>query len=91
MREYLCQSARSANGQIGIRVKNMPPPKLNQLLLELADAARDLQPGHATHTVRDRLLRLIRHVESQDMIPEANWNVGPREGGRRRAPGALDW
>jgi hypothetical protein len=56
----------------------MPDSKLNQLMIDLADATRDLPPGDATHMVRDRLIEVIRHLESQYLIPQANWSLGPR-------------
>jgi hypothetical protein len=56
----------------------MPDSKLYHLVIDLVDAARDLPAGDATHQVRDRLIEVIRHLESQDLIPQANWSLGPR-------------
>jgi hypothetical protein len=56
----------------------MLDPTLNQLLIDLADALRDLPAGDATDLVRERLIQVIRHLESQHLIPQANWLVWPR-------------
>jgi len=56
----------------------MADQKLNQLMIDLADAMRDLPPSDATHLVRDRLIEVIRHLESHDLIPQANWSFSPR-------------
>ena len=56
----------------------MADQKLNQLMIDLADAMRDLPPGDATRLVRDRLIEVIRHLESEHLIPQANWRLGSR-------------
>jgi hypothetical protein len=56
----------------------MPDSKLNQRLIDLADALRDLPPGDATDLARERLIQVVRHLESQFLIPQANWLFGPR-------------
>jgi hypothetical protein len=56
----------------------MPDSTLNQLLIDLADAVRDLPAGDATDVVRERLIQVIRHLESRGVIPQANWLVWPR-------------
>ncbi len=56
----------------------MPDTHLNQLMIDLADAARDLPRGKATNIVRDRVIEVLRHLESQHLIPQANWSLGPR-------------
>lgn len=66
----------SGLGKVG--AMTMPDSKLYQLVIDLVDAARDLPAGDATHLVRDRLIEVIRHLESQGLIPQANWSLGPR-------------
>jgi hypothetical protein len=44
----------------------MPHSKLYQLVIDALDAARDLR------------IEVICHLESQDLIPQANWSLGPR-------------
>lgn len=56
----------------------IPDSTLNQLRIDLADAMRDLLAGDATDLVRKRLIQVIRHLESQHLIPQANWLVSPR-------------
>jgi len=56
----------------------MPDSKLYQLVIDLVDEARDLPAGDAARLVRDRLIEVIRHLESHDFIPQANWSFSPR-------------
>ena len=56
----------------------MTDSALAQLLTSLADATRDLPSSKVTDVVRDRLISVIQHLEHQGLIPQANWNLGPR-------------
>jgi hypothetical protein len=56
----------------------MPDSQLTKLLIALTDATRDLPDGHATNNVRDRVIDVIRHLESQKLIAQTNWHLGPR-------------
>jgi hypothetical protein len=56
----------------------MASSALNDLMVNLADATRDLPAGHATKIVRDRVIDVIRQLEAQHLIPQENWNLGPR-------------
>jgi hypothetical protein len=58
----------------------MASPTLNGLLVNLADATRDLPTCHATKIVRDRFIDVIRQLETQHLIPQENWNLTPRSG-----------
>jgi hypothetical protein len=52
---------------------------LDQIIVSLADASRDLPPSCATDDVRARLVELIRHLEAESLIPPDNWDVSARE------------
>jgi hypothetical protein len=52
---------------------------LDQIIIGLADASRDLPPSSATDDVRARLVELIRHLEAEGLIPPNNWDVSARE------------
>jgi hypothetical protein len=56
----------------------MTSSTLNDLMVNLSDATRDLPAGHATKIVRERVIEVIRQLEAQHLIPQANWNLGPR-------------
>ena len=51
---------------------------LSQIMGNLAAATRDLPAGHATDIVRQRVIDVIRQLEAQHVIPQANWDLEPR-------------
>jgi hypothetical protein len=58
---------------------------LRHIVGNLADATRDLPDGDATRIVRQRLVDVIRQLEAQHLIPQANWNLRPRCSDHRTA------
>jgi hypothetical protein len=60
----------------------MASSTLHDLLVNLSEATRDLPAGRATKIVRERVIDLIRQLEAQHLIAQANWNLGPRRSDR---------
>ena len=51
---------------------------LHQLIVNLAEATRDLPATPAADVVRTRAIEVIRHLETQRLISPGSWDLGAR-------------
>jgi len=51
---------------------------LTQLLINAADASKDLAPSPATDAMRQHLIALIQYLESKGLIDQGMWDLSGR-------------
>lgn len=56
----------------------MKDTQLHGLLVSLADAIRDVPQAQVQQALANRVIALLAHLESKDLIERGQWNLGAR-------------
>jgi hypothetical protein len=58
----------------------MPDSELYRLLVDLADAIRDVPAGDVHQALVDRFFVVVKHLEGKEQIERAGWELKSRAG-----------